>query len=202
MFIHCKYKQEHVYSLAAFIHPALLQFLVAASETVKMSGWTQWQLWMARHSPFLSVLIPVSRHDPYPVMWHEYTNRTAILKKPFDIYSKLPTGLIPQPLYQTVDRGRKNKIHMLTLTDNNESLQTHTPWPRPSARQQLLFTTLLLYPLKDNPTLSRVSSSASHEEEQCNSKKNKKLRRLWVRRPSWRRLSETLDSQQLSGRWN
>lgn len=56
-------------------------------------------------------------------------------KKPFWHFSKLPTGLIPHPLHQTINSSeeeeRKEEMDKLTLTDNNEfptvSADAHTP---------------------------------------------------------------------------
>ncbi len=91
-------------------------------------------------TPVLPVPLPAARHDPQAVTWHECANWKTNSEKPFWHFSKLPTGLIPHPLYHTIntseEQERKGEMDTLTLTDNNEfptvSADIPTPTPHPS----------------------------------------------------------------------
>lgn len=82
-------------------------------------------------------LCPTSSRTAWPVAhhmtWMHQLGTSS--EKPFWHFSKIPTGLIPHPLYQTMSSSeepeRKGEMDKLTFTDNNEfpevSTYTHTP---------------------------------------------------------------------------
>lgn len=124
-------------------------------------------------------------------------------RKSFWHFSKLPTGLISHPLYETInsseEQEKKGDMDTLILTDNNEfptvSTNTHIP-PHSIPQPPRCYCVPHNYShSKTTPHCRRVNSSASHGEQQQDSREQK-MRRLRGSKLSWRCLSETLDNQQ------
>lgn len=103
-----------------------------------LRGWTQKKpLRKKKHTPFLCVLLPVVHHDPAVchMTWMHQLEPETNSEKPFWHFSKLPTGLIPHPLYQTIncseEHQRKGETDTLTLSDDNEFPTVSTTSPSP-----------------------------------------------------------------------